>query len=59
MVYSCIGKVDVLDMIFVLSRLNADPPTSDNWQADANMDDKINILDMITVRNALSSSCEE
>lgn len=52
-------KVDMLDMIFILNRLNADPATDDNWQADTNTDGDINILDMIVVRNALSTSCED
>jgi len=52
-------KVNILDLIFVRNRLNADLETGDNWQANVNGDDKINILDLIFVRNRLNTQCEE
>lgn len=51
--------VNILDLIFVRNRLNSDPASGDNWQADVNDDGSINILDMIFVRNALNTRCPE
>jgi hypothetical protein len=31
--------------------------TVDNWPADVNQDGKINVLDLILVRNAMGTSC--
>ena len=47
--------VNMLDLIFIRSRLAQDPATGDNWQADVNGDGRINVLDLIVVRNHLSS----
>jgi len=50
-------RVNVLDLIFIRNRLNADVNTDDNWKADVNQDDKINVLDLIYVRNRLNTGC--
>ena len=50
-------KVNVLDLIFIRNRLNADVNTGDNWKADVNGDGKINVLDLIFVRNRLNTAC--
>jgi hypothetical protein len=52
-------RVNILDLIFVRNRLNKDPQTADNWQADVVQDGSINILDMIYVRNRLNMTCEQ
>ena len=51
-------RVNILDLIFVRNRLNEDPQTDINWQADVVQDGSINILDMIYVRNRLNMTCE-
>ena len=40
-------------MIYVRGRINADSVTGDNWRAHLTGDGKINILDLILVRNHL------
>lgn len=50
--------VNILDMILIRNKLNADTATGDNWKADVTGDGAINILDMILVRNNLNASCE-
>ena len=50
-------KVNILDLIWVRSRLGQDAGIGDNWRADANEDGKINILDLIFVRNRLGAIC--
>ena len=47
----CNGVVNILDLILIRNRLNADAYSLDNWKADTNYDYKINILDMIFTRN--------
>jgi len=51
-------RTNVLDLIFIRNRLNAETNTADNWQADVNQDGRINVLDLIYVRNRLNTSCE-
>ena len=50
--------VDLIDMVFVRERLRNDPATDDNWQADVNQDERINILNLLQVRNGLRATCE-
>jgi len=50
-------RVNILDLIFTRNRLNQDPATGDNWQADVNEDTQVNILDLIYVRNRLNTAC--
>ncbi|NQT21744.1 MAG: hypothetical protein HQ592_18715 [Planctomycetes bacterium] len=50
--------VNVVDIIYVRVLLQANPEIADNWQADVNEDGVINILDLITVRNHLGTTCE-
>ncbi len=49
-------RVNILDLIFVRNKLNANVIAGDNWQADTNGDGKINILDMIAIRNKLNAN---
>ena len=49
--------VNIIDLIFVRSRLNQNVTTGDNRLADVNNDGVINILDLIWVRNRLGSKC--
>lgn len=51
-------KVDILHMILVRNKLNADTATEDNWKAEVTRDGSMNILDMILVRNNLNTTCE-
>ena len=51
-------SVNILDLIFIRNKLNADPASEDNWRADVTQDGTINILDMIFIRNKLNSRCE-
>ena len=44
-------------LIFIRNRLNADVGTGDNIKADVNLDTRINILDLIYVRNRLNNAC--
>jgi len=50
-------RVNVLDLICVRNRINADPAEIDNASADVNGDAKINVLDLIGVRNELGVVC--
>jgi len=50
-------SVNILDLIFIRNKLNADVATGDNWKADVNGDARINILDLIYVRNKLNTQC--
>jgi len=52
-------RVNILDLIFIRNRLNTDPASGDNWQADVNEDGRINILDLIFTRNTLGTGCPE
>jgi len=52
-------KVNIIDLIAVRNKINADAATGDNWWADVNNDGKINVVDMIYVRNRLNNRCEE
>ena len=47
------ARVDENDMMFVRGRLNRNAAAEDNWKADLNKDGKINILDLIMVRNKI------
>jgi len=49
--------VNIIDLIAVRNKLNADPLSGNNWQMDVNEDGKINILDLIMVRNLLNTKC--
>jgi len=50
--------VNILDLIFVRSKLNEDPNAGAlNWRADVNADGDINILDLIFIRNQLGKRC--
>jgi len=51
-------SVNVLDLLFIRSRLYENKESGDNWQADVNGDGAINILDLIFVRNHLNTKCE-
>lgn len=48
------GGVDGRDLVFVRARLDLDPAQSDNTRADVNRDQRIDLLDLVTVRNRLS-----
>ena len=50
-------KVDILDLMFIRSRLGRDTAAADNGQADLNEDGRINVLDLITARNKLGTHC--
>ncbi|HUW30329.1 MAG TPA: glycoside hydrolase domain-containing protein, partial [Planctomycetota bacterium] len=50
-------RVNVLDLIYIRNRLNADPAEIDNACADVNGDGKINVLDLIAARNVLGTRC--
>ncbi|HUS58953.1 MAG TPA: dockerin type I repeat-containing protein, partial [Planctomycetota bacterium] len=50
-------RVNILDLIFIRNRLNAEVSTGDNIKADVNLDGRINILDLIYVRNRLNTMC--
>lgn len=51
-------RVDILDMIGIRNRLNADPASPpENAPYDVTEDGAINILDMIFVRNRLNNTC--
>jgi len=49
--------VNILDLIFIRNKLNQDPATGNNWQANVNGDTSVNILDLIYVRNRLNTHC--
>ena len=49
--------VNILDLIFIRNKLNQDPGTGNNWQANVYGDGSINILDLIYVRNKLNTKC--
>ena len=51
-------KVNIVDLIWVRNKLNANPATGDNWRVDVNSDGLINIVDLIYVRNKLNTVCE-
>ncbi|TFH40573.1 MAG: hypothetical protein E4H01_16355 [Lysobacterales bacterium] len=50
-------SVNIIDLVAVRNKLNADPLSGDNWQMDVNEDGKINVLDLIMVRNRLNTKC--
>ena len=50
-------SVNILDLIFIRNRLTQPVGTGDNWRADCNGDDRINILDLIMVRASLNTAC--
>ena len=50
-------QVNILDLIFIRNKLNQDPNSGNNWQANVNNDTAINILDLIYVRNKLNTRC--
>ena len=50
-------QVNILDLIFIRNKLNQDPASGNNWQANVNGDAAINILDLIYVRNRLNTRC--
>jgi len=50
-------QVNILDLIFIRNKLNQDPNSGSNWQANVNGDAAINILDLIYVRNKLNTHC--
>ena len=52
-------KVNIVDMIWIRNKLNADTTSGDNWWADVNSDGLINIVDMVYVRNKLNDTCDE
>jgi len=51
--------VDLVDLVFVRSRLGADTADGINHQADVNEDDAIDFADLIEVRNRLGDECTE
>ena len=50
--------VNILDLIKIRAKMAKDPLDGDNWRADVNEDGRINILDLIFVRNRLNQHCE-
>ena len=50
-------RLNVLDLIAIRNRLNADPSSGDNALADVNSDGRINVLDLIQARNRLGAIC--
>ncbi|HUT04510.1 MAG TPA: dockerin type I domain-containing protein [bacterium] len=52
-------KVNVLDLIDIRNRLNADVEDGSNWRCDVNQDGRINVLDLIFVRNRLNIHCAQ
>ena len=53
--FDCI--INVIDMLVIRDKLNADVSSGDNWRADVNEDGAIDILDLIFVRNNLHDIC--
>jgi len=49
--------VNILDLLFIRSRIGCNVDTADNAQADINTDGLINILDLIQTRNHLGDKC--
>jgi len=49
---------NILDLLFIRDRLNADVSTGENWKADVNSDGGINLLDLLFVRDRLNSRCQ-
>jgi len=49
--------VNVLDLIFIRTRLGQDPNSGNNWQADVNKDGVINLMDLIVTRNNMNKKC--
>jgi len=52
-------KVDIQDALFIRARIYQNAASGDNWKADLNQDGRINILDLIMVRNNLGRNCPE
>ena len=50
-------RVNILDLLFVRERLNADIASGDNRRADVNRDGRVNVLDLIFIRNRLGAQC--
>ncbi|HUW30552.1 MAG TPA: dockerin type I domain-containing protein [Planctomycetota bacterium] len=50
--------VNILDLLFIRSKLGQNPASGDNWSADANGDGRINILDLIVTRSNLTKKCQ-
>ncbi|MHC1770077.1 MAG: hypothetical protein AB9869_38315 [Verrucomicrobiia bacterium] len=48
------GAVDVADLVFVRARLGLDAALAGNARADVNQDQKIDLLDLVAVRNRLT-----
>lgn len=49
--------VNILDLIFINGRMNQDVNSGDNWKADVNRDDLIDMNDLYFVRNVLNTTC--
>jgi hypothetical protein len=45
-------------MVWARNRINQDVSTGDNWTADVNGDGRVNILDLMAIRNNLNARCE-
>jgi len=45
-------------LIYARNRLGADVESGDNSKADMNSDGRVNILDLIYIRNRLGNRCE-
>jgi len=50
-------RINVLDLIAIRNRLDADPSIGNNLLADVNDDGRINVLDLIQARNRLGALC--
>jgi len=51
--------VNVLDLIAVRNHMQQSPATGDNWKYDVNLDNKIDPLDLVFVRNRMGTRCAE
>ena len=50
-------RITILDLIFIRNHFGQNPATGDNECADVTHDGRINILDLIAVRNKLNTTC--
>ena len=53
------GCINIVDLIFVRNKLNADPASDGAEACDINNDGQINIVDLIWVRNKLNEGCSQ
>jgi len=50
-------SVDIADIIFIRNRLRNDTGIDNNWQADVNGDDRIDLRDLVAARNNAGREC--